>query len=303
MSAPITLVTALLAAASAATLAAQAPAPDPLLAPIEPDHAARWLTPVEPVKLFANSYFVGFGGLSVVLIDTGTGLILIDASLPQAVPAVEANIRKLGFDPRDVKLIFSTEPHYDHGGGLAALARDTGATVVAGTAAVRELESGTGDAADPQAEWLVPFPAVPHVRGVRDGERLRLGDTEITAITTPGHTAGSTSWTWRSCAGATCRTMVFGASLNPVSTDTYRFSDPAHRSVVDRFRAGFARMEALPCDMLVTAHPDQSGGDTKLSRLQAGDADAFLDRKACRDYAVTYRDRLDARLKKEAETR
>ena len=115
---------------------------DPLLRPIAPDHARQWLTPQAPARLYGGTYLVGFGGLSVALIDTVDGLILIDGALPQAEPAILAKIRKLGFDPRRIRYILSTEPHFDHAGGLAALARDTGATVVASVRGAEGLRSG-----------------------------------------------------------------------------------------------------------------------------------------------------------------
>jgi metallo-beta-lactamase class B len=37
------------------------------------------------------------------------------------------------------------------------------------------------------------------VRGVRDGEVLRVGEGALTAHATPGHSRGGTIWTWRSC--------------------------------------------------------------------------------------------------------
>src|SRR3546814_3160584 len=85
----------------------------------------------------SSDLLVGFAGMSVALIDTGDGLVLVDGALPQAAPAILVNVRKLGFDPKDIKFILSTEPHFDHAGGLAALARDTGAMEI-GRAACRE---------------------------------------------------------------------------------------------------------------------------------------------------------------------
>src|SRR3546814_15567595 len=49
---------------------------DPLTQPIESSHAAEWLAPAEPEKIFGSSYLVGFAGMSVALIDTGDGLVL-----------------------------------------------------------------------------------------------------------------------------------------------------------------------------------------------------------------------------------
>ena len=106
--------TMLLGISLAGMLLAGAAAPDdPLLRPIAPDHARQWLTPQAPARLYGGTYLVGFGGLSVALIRTRAGLILIDGAVPQAVPDIEAHIRALGFSIRDVKLILSTEPHYD----------------------------------------------------------------------------------------------------------------------------------------------------------------------------------------------
>src|SRR5687768_6612705 len=65
--------------------------PDPLLEPIAPDHARQWLGEQEPVRVHGNTYLVGFEGLTVALIRTPDGLILVDGALPQAVPALEAN--------------------------------------------------------------------------------------------------------------------------------------------------------------------------------------------------------------------
>jgi len=111
--------------------------------------------------MFGNSYLVGFGGLSVALIDTGDGLILIDGALPQAEPTILANVATLGFRPRDIKYILSTEPHFDHAGGIAALARDTGATVVASPRGAEGLRSGRLADDDPQRGYDGRFPAVP----------------------------------------------------------------------------------------------------------------------------------------------
>ena len=255
---------------------------DPLLRPIAPDYAKRWLAPEKPGRLFGNSYHVGFGGLSVGLIRTSAGLILIDGAVPQAVGDIEANIRALGFSIRDVKLILSTEPHYDHAGGIAALARDSGATVVASAYAAKSLESGVIDAADPQAADLIAIPAIPHIRIARPGVPIRLGDVSVMPVATPGHTMGSMSWRWSSCEGRTCRNIVFAASLNAISSDGYRFSDPANRVQLKAVRSSIATMRALPCDMIMTSHPEPE--------LKG----------ACRGYADMAAGRLNARLRKEA---
>ncbi|WP_255326473.1 subclass B3 metallo-beta-lactamase [Sphingobium sp. EM0848] len=273
---------------------------DPLLRPIAPDHAKQWLAPQQPMRIFGNVYLVGFGGLNVGLVRTSAGLILIDGAVPQAVPAVEANIRRLGFRLEDVKLILSTEPHWDHAGGLAALARDTRATVLASAAAAGVLRTGHSGPDDPQAPALETFPPVSSLRVVRDGETVRLGNTVVTAIATPGHTQGSMSWRWTSCEGRRCLPVVFASSFNPIAAQGQRLTEPAHRWTLDAFPRSFARMRRLPCGILLSAHPEQSDGDRKLTLLRKKrEPNPFIDPGACRAYANRFARLFTERVEKE----
>lgn len=234
-------------------------ADDPLTRAMAVERAREWLAPLPPEKIFGSSYLVGFKGLSVALIDTGAGLVLIDGALPQAAPAILDNVRRLGFDPKDIKFILSTEPHFDHAGGLAALARDTGATVVASVRGADGLRLGALAKDDPQLGYGGRWPRVTRLRVMKDGEVLKLGRTAITAYATPGHTMGSMSWGWQACEGKTCKAIVFAASLNPVSADDYRYTAPSGAPIVGGFAASYKRMDSLACDILISAHPDNAG--------------------------------------------
>lgn len=294
-----------LAAALAFAGAAHArPASDPLLRPIEPVAASRWLTEQPPLHVYGNTYLVGFGGLNVGLIKTRAGLILIDGALPQGVKAIETHIRALGFRVQDVRYILSTEPHFDHASGIGALARDSRATVIAGKAAVRALETGVPSPDDPQAGYHARYHGVGAVRGVADGDRIRLGGVTVTSVATPGHTPGSTSWSWQSCEKGVCKAMVFSASLNPISAPGYLFTDSAHLSELESFRHSFAAMKALPCDVLISAHPDQSGGDEKAAKLRAGaEPNPFVDPNACRAFSAHFEKLFDQRIADEKSGR
>src|SRR5512143_565923 len=188
-----------------AHLAAISALPLPLLAQT-PDTAARraescpscaeWNAPQRPFRLYGNTYFVGTHGLSALLVVSREGHVLIDGGLPESAPSIIASVRALGFRIEDVKLILNSHAHFDHAGGIAALARASGAEVAASPAGARAIESGLPPEDDPQyglGPEVMSFPPVRHVRSVRDGETLRVGDVAITAHFTPGHTPGSTT--------------------------------------------------------------------------------------------------------------
>ncbi len=228
---------------------------DRLTAPIALEYAEAFGQPETPRHVYGKTWLIGSGTLNVALINTGAGLVLIDAGLPQWAPALERNIAQLGFDLDDVTYILSSEPHYDHAGGLAALVRASGATVVSSPDGARVLRAGHSELDDPQHDELFAYPAITKLRELADGQTLTLGSVTFTAHATPGHTPGSMSWSWRECEGTDCRDMVFGASLTSRTDGRYRFSATQNAAALANFRAGLARMHALPCDILMTGHP------------------------------------------------
>lgn len=267
-------------------------------APIDCSACEAWNAPHEPFRVFGNTYYVGTAELAAILITGDDGSVLLDGALPQSAPLIDRNIAALGFSTADVRLIVNSHTHFDHAGGIAALQRASGAGVAASPSAAEALRAGAPNANDPQ--FLIAnngFPPVRNVRVVRDGETLRVGNAEITAHFTPGHTPGGTTWSWRACEGARCLDLVYADSLNAVSAEEFRFSGGAgNPSIVDLFERGIRTVEALPCDILLTPHPGFFGMQDKLARRSAGDADAFVDANACRAYAGAARTRLEQRI-------
>jgi metallo-beta-lactamase class B len=269
------------------------------------DSCDEWNAPQEPFRVFGNTYYVGVAGLSSVLVVSDKGLILLDGGLTQSAPLIDASIRKLGFRTEDVRLIVNSHAHFDHAGGIAALQRVSKATVAASASGARAIEQGLPPADDPQHGFGPGggFPAVKGVRVVADGESVRVGDLAVTAHLTPGHTPGSTTWTWRSCEGSRCLDIVYADSLNPVFAPGFRFTgDATHPSIEAAFRRSIATVAALPCDVMLAVHPGYSGMEEKLRRRrdQPG-SEPFVDPAACRAYAADATKRLDQRVADEAK--
>lgn len=251
--------------------------PDP---PHVCDSCDAWNKPRAPHRIFGNSFYVGTDGLSAVLITSNEGHVLIDGALQQSAPLIDQSIRQLGFKTSDVKYILNSHPHYDHAGGIAALQRFTGATVLSSPHGIGVLGAGAPGPDDPQYGYgqSMKFPPVKNLRAIKDGETLRLGDIAITAHHTPGHTPGGVTWAWRSCEGSDCKSLVFADSLTAVSAPGFRYTaDPAHPSRIDEFRRTIAKVAALPCDIVIAAHPQASVG--KTCATLAADAAKRLDQR------------------------
>ena len=299
-----------LAAASALLLAQQVTIPlqrtprqiERPAAPIEaagPAFAAAckdwddWDKPAPPVRIHGNTYLVGTCGISAILVTGDAGHILIDAGTEKGADLIADNIRALGFDLSDVRVLLHSHEHLDHVGGVARLQQLTGAQLVASAAAAEIFKTGAAGSDDPQAGMHKPFPAARVDRVIADGEHVRLGNLDLIAIATPGHTSGALSWHWGSCDGGVCRRIVYADSLTPVSRDDYKFSD--HPELVAAFRSSFDKLGKVDCEILLTPHP--SASDMRR-RMSAGTINP--DPAACRNYADTLSRRLDGRLAKEA---
>ena len=253
----------------------------------------EWDKPGPPFQLAASTYYVGTCGISAILVTSQEdGHVLLDSGTDAGADVILANIKALGFEVGEVKYILTSHEHFDHVGGIARLQQLSGARLVTSVPAASVMRSGKAAPEDPQFGVLDDFAPARVDRIVSDGEVVEVGDHRITAVATPGHTAGALSWTWQDEASGTPSTIVYADSLSPVSADQYRFSDqPAH---VEAYRAALQRVAALECDILLTPHPSASG---MRKKLLGGDLRSGMN---CKDYAAAIGERLDARLAEEA---
>ena len=265
----------------------------------DPYSRARWTQPQKPFRIYGNTYFVGSRGLSAILVTSPDGHVLIDGTLPENVAMIEANIRALGFRVQDIKLILNSHTHSDHAGGIAALAHDSGAQVTASAKSAKALALGGNDPDDPQYGMASPYPKVTGVRIVADGETVHVGSLALQMHAMPGHTTGSSGWTWQSCEGKGCLSITYADSISLLSNDTYRYTDPAHPERLADYRRTLTTLSALPCDILLTPHPRPDFFE-KAARIETGKANPLIDTQACKVYAMEGEKMLKERLHTEA---
>lgn len=260
-----------------------------------------WNKPREPFKIFGSTYFVGTDGLSAILITGDAGHILLDGGLEQSAAVIDANIRKLGFKLQDVKLIVNSHGHFDHAGGINALQRASGAIVAASASGADALRRGENTTDDPQYGFGKEFngyPPVKTVKVIKDGEVQRVGNISITPNFTPGHTPGSTTWTWQACEGPRCLNIVYADSISAVAAPGFKFT--AQPALVAQMRRSITRVGELPCDIVVSTHPSATRLDDKIKAraAQKGGPDPFID-KGCKALAAGAMKGLEARIAEE----
>ena len=248
--------------------------------------APVWNEPVEPFRIIDNIYYVGAAEVTSFLVTTPRGHILLDGGLEETAPLILRNIGKLGFKTSDVRVLINSHGHLDHAGGIAELKRITGATFYASAEDIALLGRGGRD--DPQFGEKYPFPRVIADRIVRDGQRITLGGTGVTAHITPGHTRGCTTWTMR--AGG--RDVVFLCS--PTIPGEYRLvGNSRYPDAVADYRRHFSVLNSLPCEVFLGAHASFFKMAEKRARQIAGDELAFVDGDGCRSFIEQAQQRFE----------
>jgi metallo-beta-lactamase class B len=196
---------------------------------------------IAPFKVMDNLYYVGPGSVAVWLIPTSQGLILIDTAQEPYVDTVVENIRKVGFDPKNIKYILLSHGHLDHFGGANKIQALSGARVALSAAdwdfMAAQASAGRGSRnpgdASPKRDLVL-----------KEGDVVKLGDTQLKTYILPGHTPGSLAW-------------EFTAYDNKKPYKAFIFGGPGPRNGVEggtEFLASIERLEKEFPDVQVAAN-------------------------------------------------
>ena len=237
------------------------------------DSNPSWVEAVSPFRIIDSVYFVGTRGLSSFLITSSDGHVIIDGGLPQNAPVIVENIEKLGFDIRDVRALLNSHAHFDHSGGLAELRAASGAMLYASEGDRAALEGGFSLGDEDDQDYAAP--PVPVDSVVVDGDQVRLGDIELTARLTPGHTRGCTSWWLPVEVNGQSLDVLFFCSATVAGN---RLVPPQYDGMVEDYRRTFSITKDWQPDVFLANHPSFFDFDDKRSALAAGDSMAFVDK-------------------------
>ena len=240
-----------------------------------------WEGKMDPFKIIGNVYFVGTFQASCHLIDTGEGLILIDPGYTSTLYLVIRSIYKLGFQPEDIKYIINTHWHGDHTEATAAMVDLSGAKTLIGA----------------EDEERAKHYFVPDIL-LRDGDILRLGNTEITFMETPGHTKGTVSFFFNTeDDGKIYRVGMFGgAGANTLAQGKFDYV-----GCREGYRNSLHRLQKEKVDVFIGNHTWNNDTYRKGKLLLETGENTFVDPELWQQFLSFCEKRLDEVIAKDTE--
>jgi len=238
-----------------------------------------WDEPFPPHRIADNLYYVGSRGLSSYLITTSAGHILINASFDRTVPIIRGSIEKLGFKFSDVKILLASQAHDDHVAGSALVKELTGAKIFVMEGDEKVSASGGTGMYLYKSRWK-PFKVD---RVLKDGEEVRLGDTVLKALRTPGHTQGCTTWTMKAKSGGRIYDVVILGGVN-VNPGFQLVKNTDYPEISSDYAKSFQVLKALHCDIFLGAHGSYYDMEAKFARTRKTGPNPWIDPDGFRAY-------------------
>src|SRR5262245_1559930 len=251
--------------------------------------------PVEPFRIIGNIYWVG-GEYGSYLITTPAGHILHDTGTNEMHDTIVSNVKKLGFEVKDIKIMISSHAHFDHVQGHPQMQKLTGAQVVALGGDAAALEAGV----DNSAGGFRGMQQVHVDRVIKDGDTVTLGGTTLRALWVPGHTQGATIWNMNVQENGRTYSVAFRGGETP-NAGVPLFDNPRHPKVVEDTKFTLEMLKALqPPDLFLHNHHQNLGRPLNPALPVNSRCTTCLDAQAFKEMVVRSEQSFLQRLK-EAE--
>lgn len=235
-----------------------------------------FVKPFPPFRIVGNLYYVGTYDLAMYLLTTKDGSILINTGVNDSAPMIRSNVEKLGFKFSDIKLLLATHGHWDHVGAMAEIKRLTGARMLMHEGDADLLETGGGqDYRFPEGRGTIYQPVKVDQR-LKEGDKVRLGEVELTVVHHPGHTKGATSFTYTTeAAGRKYNVLIVNmGTINPGVNVAFM---PAFPQINAAYSTTLTRQKQLQPEIWVSSHAGHFNMHQKYKAGDPYDPSRFVD--------------------------
>ncbi len=260
---------------------------------------AFWTRSYEPHRVIGNLYAVGNAGLSAYLITTDDGHILVNTMLEGSMQEIKSGVEALGFRMQDIRILLTTQAHFDHTADLAKIKALTGAEMYATPDDARVLEDGgASDAHFGHCEEFL-FTPIKVERRLADGETFELGGVTITTHHHPGHTEGSSSYSWQVIENGKEYNVAI-VNMGTINDGKQLLIEPTYPGVAEDFAMTFHKQRQMNIDVWVSSHPQQYNLMGKHRLGQPYHPETFVDPEGflaeVNKLAEVYRKQLNAEM-------
>jgi len=258
----------------------------------------RW---IKPFKIFGNVYYVGDSWVCVHLIDTGDGLLLIDAGNVGTKHLLVKAIYDLGFRPDDVKWIILSHGHIDHI-GAANFFRDMFGT---------KLYLGEPDATmfKEKPEFSFIQDSTDYLDGIfepdvciKDGDEFTFGNITMKFYLVPGHTEGCIATFFDVTEGnRTLRCGYYGGfGFNTLTKEALDEYGDAEHKMWDIYEQSIDKVIGQKVDIFLGNHTENNKFFEKLDKLnETGSNECFIDSEEWKSYLASKKTELKAFVEKQ----
>lgn len=262
----------------------------------EPKGPAQWSAPHEPFRIAGNLYYVGTQDLAVYLIATEQGHILINTGLANSAEQIRHNLQKLGFDFTKIRILLTTQAHYDHMGAMAAIQKQTGARFMVNSPdSSVAADGGASDYAF--GKGVASFSAVRVDAVLTDGDSIQLGSTSLQMLSHPGHTKGSCSYLVDlKDEHRTYRVLI--ANMPSIVVEEPFDQISSYPGIAKDYAYTLEQMPKIKFDLWVASHASQFGLSKKYIKAKGYQPASFADAKGYLEALRQLQEDFDKHMKK-----
>ena len=265
----------------------------------EPRVVPEWERSYQPFRIAGTLYYVGTYDLACYLITTSKGNILINTGLASSARQIKNNVEALGFKFADIKILLTTQAHYDHMGAMAAIKKMTRAQLMVDEKDADALTSG-GRSDYEMGKYGVSFQPVKPDRLLHDGDIVELGEMKLQMLHHPGHTKGSCSYLF-TVEDSARPYKVLVANLPSIITDRKFDAIPAYPNIAEDYAYTLNAMKNISFEIWVASHASQFGLHKKHKYGDPYNPEAFRDQKGYDAALATLQKQYDDKIQKDRE--